>query len=370
MLQGFGQKVSQGGLWPKFEAKRFIYHQGGVNMKSKADKVLEEVAKACQNPLLVAIGAMCSSPQEAVNVAAGLDLNNEEIQLARWIAILKRDCQTFFGQDFLKVFKEICTKKERTPMVMRSKAEIWAKINYIVEFRNQNHQSRDHYSFFEKFQMEFRNKENYGLQAVLDRLEQETMQVFILDRDYYPCSCHPARPEDKLCKSGWHATAKTAYYDHNNLFRVLLIAELLGDEHKMTQFYQRYIQQQQTSETWITDNRRYLSRLYDFIADIDNRLLLSEIAKIVVEFHPQSVYFACKDGRISDPIFFTYVKKRLLEIQGINQAMFCAGNLGEDPELLAMIAEYEANSPPPKKIVVSDWGRDSVGIWRPIFKEV
>lgn len=71
-----------------------------------------------------------------------------------------------------------------------------------------------------------------------------------------------------------------------------------------------------------------------------------------MEIHPQRVYFACKDGKILDPEFFTYVKKRLLEIQGLDHAKFCAGARGDDPELLTMIEEYQKNLPPPKKKVV------------------
>lgn len=85
-------------------------------MKSNADGLLEEVAKACENFLLVAIGAMSSSPTQAAETAGKLGLDKEEIQSARWVAVLKRDCQTLFGKDFLTVMEEIVKEKERKTM--------------------------------------------------------------------------------------------------------------------------------------------------------------------------------------------------------------------------------------------------------------
>lgn len=307
-------------------------------MQSKADKALEEAAKACQNPLLVAIGATCSSPQETANVAVRLGLSEEEVRLARWVAILKRDCQTFFGQDFLTVLQEICRKKEQ--ISMRTKQEIRSKIKDLV-----GQERYDPYDFFKKFCNEFLGKSDDWLQQKLHRLMKEEMQVFDPHSDYgtYGCLCHPNNLNNG--QSGWHtATAKTANYEHNNLFRTLLLAELLQDQVVIERVYQSYLQQLQSkSVTWVTDNKHHLLELYDFIDAIDNCSLLAEIAKIVVEIHPQQVYFPCKDGRISDSQFFTYVKRRLLEIQGIRQAEFCAYNLGEDPELLEMIVVAKAS---------------------------
>lgn len=55
--------------------------------------VVERVAEATKHPkslLLGAIGAICSTPTMAANVAEGLGLSKEEIQGARWIALYNR----------------------------------------------------------------------------------------------------------------------------------------------------------------------------------------------------------------------------------------------------------------------------------------
>lgn len=80
-------------------------------MASSADDVIGKVAETLKNSLLVAIGAVSSSPTQAVKTCQELGLSNEEEKLAKWVAILKRDSQELFGKDFLSILKEIYEKE-------------------------------------------------------------------------------------------------------------------------------------------------------------------------------------------------------------------------------------------------------------------
>lgn len=86
-------------------------------MKSRADKVREEVVKACEDPLLIAIGAMSSSPNQAAKTAERLGLTKEKIKRAKWVAYLKKNCLILFGKDFLMALGEIMKEKEKKIMI-------------------------------------------------------------------------------------------------------------------------------------------------------------------------------------------------------------------------------------------------------------
>lgn len=82
-------------------------------MASSADDLIGKVTEALQNSLLVAIGAVSSSPTQAVKTCQELGVSNEEEKLAKWVAVLKRDSQELFGKDFLSTIKEIYEKENK-----------------------------------------------------------------------------------------------------------------------------------------------------------------------------------------------------------------------------------------------------------------
>lgn len=98
------------------------------------DQVLAAVTRACQKPVLVAIASQAQSPKKAADLAERnaerLGLSKQDIQDARWLAILRRDTEQLFGPgvDFLAALQQVSQNK--TPQRGVKMKIVWGSAHY------------------------------------------------------------------------------------------------------------------------------------------------------------------------------------------------------------------------------------------------
>jgi hypothetical protein len=103
---------------------------------SRADDVAQKVREAADHPkasLLFAIGAERPSPQSAASKAYALGLANKEEQLAKWLAVLKRDAEKLFGKPFLETLRDILKEGESEMETRRGKGFFTEKAKPLIK---------------------------------------------------------------------------------------------------------------------------------------------------------------------------------------------------------------------------------------------